>query len=242
MHPKQAEGSAENRYHVCITFQNLKLLSGTVRCESIVNGTVGAEIFIQNGNESNGEFHPVLDFMKGNLFLCFQTKGTHPRLGRCSKKDSIPLLVGNNSKNIVPCKIKGGTDKRESLQIQLVENPQLAAENSSSVAQMPAAAMLSSSANYDPRIGFRLNKPIVRNTTYECKNLQNSQDCLQFLAAFTEADQKIHAKIRYIKGNQDHSISDEVQCSVEKPNMKLNLKIMPCSTLPSCARRNFAVS
>lgn len=46
---EDAEEAPENRYHICVTFKDLKSFSGTVRCESILNGTLGAEIFIQNG-------------------------------------------------------------------------------------------------------------------------------------------------------------------------------------------------
>ena len=68
LHPKEPEGPAENRYHICITFKDLKFLSGTVRCQGIVNARIGAEIYIQNGIKSNAKFHAELDF---NQFILY---------------------------------------------------------------------------------------------------------------------------------------------------------------------------
>ena len=153
----------------------------------------------------------------------------------------MALLVRKNSRNIIPCKIKGGTTNKEALQIQLIENP--ATEKSSSVVQtLAAAAVFSKPQNYDPRIGFRLDTPVTHNSTYQCKNIRDPEDCEEFFSAFTEVDQKISAKIQYVKGNHDHSVPDKIQCSTENSNIKLNLHVVQCSKLPSCVLRNLAVS
>ena len=49
---REGESNGTKHYHTCIAFENLGSLAGSLRCESFSNNSIGAEIFIDNGNFS----------------------------------------------------------------------------------------------------------------------------------------------------------------------------------------------
>ena len=165
--------------------------------------------------------------MTGYLFL---TERIKPRLGNCEEEDK-PFLVRPNNENIVPCKIQGRIS--DAIQVQLTENP-----------RTNDTEWISNRKNYDPRIGFRLEQPVEPNSTFECKNVQDSSDCIKFRAF--SAYEKVEATIEYScsKKVDDDSFMEHLSCSaLEKlENFELKTEISKCSRLPSCILRNNAVS